>query len=100
MGLGNPNLKSKSNKKMNFILWIVFGGLAGWIATMITGADAGYGVLANILIGIVGAFIGGFIGDKVHVKQGMPGADRPTNIWSFVWAVVGAVVLLFIISLF
>jgi uncharacterized membrane protein YeaQ/YmgE (transglycosylase-associated protein family) len=84
---------------MNFILWIIFGGLAGWIATMIMGADAGYGVLANIIIGIVGAFIGGWIADKVNVKEGAPGADRPTNIWSFVWAVVGAVVLLFIVGL-
>ncbi len=84
---------------MNFILWIVFGGLAGWIATMIMGADAGYGVLANIIIGIIGAFIGGWIADRVNVKAGTPGADRPTNVWSFVWAVVGAVVLLFIVGL-
>lgn len=84
---------------MNFILWIIFGGLAGWIATMIMGADAGYGILANIIIGIIGAFLGGWIADKVNFKEGTPGADRPTSFWSFVWAVVGAVVLLFIVGL-
>ncbi len=85
---------------MNFLLWVVFGGVAGWVATLLMGSDAGYGVLANIVIGIVGAFIGGFIADKVNLKEGNPGADRPTDVWSFVWAVLGAVVLLFVISLF
>ena len=84
---------------MNFLLWVVFGGIAGWVATLLTGADAGYGVFGNIVIGIVGAFLGGFIADKINFKQGTPGADRPTDIWSFVWAVVGAVVLLFLIGL-
>jgi len=85
---------------MNFLLWIVFGGLAGWLATVLTGSDLGYGILANIIIGIVGAFIGGFIADKVRLKEGAPGADRPTDFWSFLWAVIGAVVLLFVIGLF
>lgn len=85
---------------MNILLWIVFGGVAGWVATLLMGADVGYGILANILIGIAGAFIGGFIADKVNFKEGKPGADRPTDIWSFVWAVAGAALLLFVISLF
>ncbi|MDQ3089813.1 MAG: GlsB/YeaQ/YmgE family stress response membrane protein [bacterium] len=84
---------------MNFILWIVFGGLAGWIATMLTSTEPAYGILGNIVIGIIGAFLGGFIADKVNFKEGSPGADRPTDIWSFVWAVLGAVVLLFIVGL-
>lgn len=75
------------------------GGLAGWLARVILGIDTG-GVLMNVIVGIIGASIGGFIADKVNFKEGAPGADRPTSIWSFVWAVIGAIVLLFIIRLF
>jgi uncharacterized membrane protein YeaQ/YmgE (transglycosylase-associated protein family) len=77
---------------MNILLWIVFGGLAGWIGSLII-AGSGLGLLGNILVGIAGAFIGGFIADRVGVAQQSPGADRPTSIASFVWAVIGAVVL-------
>jgi uncharacterized membrane protein YeaQ/YmgE (transglycosylase-associated protein family) len=84
---------------MNILLWIIFGGLAGWLATLIVGADAGFGLIGNIIVGIVGAFIGGFIADKTGVKPGAPGADRPTDIMGFVWAVVGAIILLVIINL-
>lgn len=85
---------------MNILLWIVFGGLAGWIASMIVGTDAGLGMVGNIIVGIVGAFIGGFISDRIGVKPGQPGADRPTSLWGFIWAVIGAVVLLLILNFF
>ena len=84
---------------MNIILWIIFGGLAGWIASLIIGADAQLGVFGNIIVGIVGAVVGGWIADKIGVKAAAPGADRPTTFWGFVWAVVGAIVLLVILNL-
>lgn len=83
---------------MNIVLWLVFGGLAGWIASMIVGQDARFGVIGNIIIGIIGAFLGGWIADKLGMG-GQPGADRPTSLMSFVIAVVGAVILLFILNL-
>lgn len=83
---------------MNILLWIVFGGLAGWIGSLIV-AGSGLGLLGNILVGIAGAFIGGFIADRVGIAEQSPGADRPTSIASFVWAVVGAVVLLVLLNL-
>jgi uncharacterized membrane protein YeaQ/YmgE (transglycosylase-associated protein family) len=83
---------------MNILLWIIFGGIAGWLASVIV-QGAGLGILWNIIVGIVGAFIGGWIADKTGIKPGQPGADRPTNIWGFVWAVVGAIVLLVLINL-
>jgi len=83
---------------MNILLWLLFGGLAGWIASIIVGGENQMGIIMNIIVGIVGAFIGGWIGDKVGFGQGGPGADRPTSIISFVWAVLGAVVLLLIIN--
>ena len=82
---------------INILLWIVFGGLAGWLAAEVVGTEMP--LLYDVLVGIVGAFIGGFIADKVNFKEGQPGADRPTTFWSFLWAVVGAIVLLLIVSL-
>lgn len=84
---------------MNVLLWIIFGGFAGWIASLLVGGEAGMGIIANIIVGIIGAFIGGFIADKTGIKPGEPGADRPTTLLGFVWAVVGAVLLLLILNL-
>ncbi len=80
---------------MNILLWIVFGALAGWIASLIMGTDESMGALANIVVGIVGALLGGFV-------FGLFGADGVTgfNIWSLVVAVLGSVVLLWLIQLF
>lgn len=84
---------------MNIILWIIFGGLAGWIASIIMGDDAGMGIWGNIIVGIIGAFLGGWIADRVGMG-GAPGVERPTSIKSFITAVLGAVILLFLLNLF
>ncbi len=75
----------------DIITWIVVGGLAGWVASMITGTNASQGVVGNIIAGIVGAFVGGLI-------FGLLGGSGFTgfNIWSFVVALVGAVIVLFV----
>ena len=83
---------------INILLWIIFGGLAGWIGSLIVGGS-GLGLIGNIIVGIVGAFIGGFIADRVGIGNQSRGADRPTSIASFIWAVVGAVALLLILNL-
>jgi len=72
---------------MNIILWIVFGAIAGWIADLIT--EGSHGLLEDIILGIVGAFVGGFV-------MSFFGASGVTgfNIYSFVVAVVGAVILI------
>jgi uncharacterized membrane protein YeaQ/YmgE (transglycosylase-associated protein family) len=46
---------------MNFIIWLVIGGLIGWIASLIMRTDAQQGVFLNIVVGIVGALLAGFI---------------------------------------
>ena len=46
---------------MGFLLWIIIGGIAGWIASMIMKTDAQQGVLLNILVGIVGGLVGGWV---------------------------------------
>lgn len=69
--------------------WIVLGGLAGWIASKFVGTDKDQGILANIIVGIVGAFVGGWVFSLIG-GQGATGF----NPWTFVVAVVGAVIVL------
>ena len=80
---------------MNIILWIVFGALAGWIASMVAGTDASMGALANIIVGILGALIGGFIANAFGLA-GVTGF----NVWSLIVAIIGSVVLLWVVQLF
>ena len=80
---------------MNFILWIIFGAIAGWIASMIMGRNAQMGALANIVVGIVGALIGGFLMSNVFGAPGVSGF----NLTSLIVAILGAVVLLFLVGL-
>jgi len=80
---------------MNWLVWIIFGALAGWIASMIMGKNAQMGALANIVVGIVGAVIGGFLMTNVFGAQGVTGF----NITSLIVAIIGAIVLLFLVGL-
>lgn len=79
---------------MDILLWLVFGGLAGWLASIIMGANAHMGIVANIVVGIVGAMIGGLIASMTGL-----GAMSGFNITSFILAVLGAVILLGLIQL-
>jgi uncharacterized membrane protein YeaQ/YmgE (transglycosylase-associated protein family) len=46
---------------MNIIIWLVVGGLIGWVASIFMGTDGRQGVLLNVVVGIVGAFLGGWL---------------------------------------
>ena len=46
---------------MNFIIWVVIGGLIGWVASMIMRTDAQQGLLLNVVVGIIGALLGGWL---------------------------------------
>lgn len=74
---------------MGIILWIIFGALAGWIASLIMNTNAEQGALMNIVVGIVGAVIGGFL-MRTLGGSGVSGF----NLSSLIVAVLGAVVLL------
>jgi len=76
---------------MGLLAWIIFGGLAGWIASKIAGTDERQGCLLNIVVGIVGALIGGFI---VSLLRGGEPWEFSFDLASFLVAVLGAVVLL------
>jgi uncharacterized membrane protein YeaQ/YmgE (transglycosylase-associated protein family) len=79
---------------LSIVLWIVLGGLAGWIASIIMGRNAQMGILANIIVGIIGAFLGGLLMNLIGTS-GVTGF----NIWSLLVAILGAVILLFIVGM-
>jgi len=76
-----------------FIVWLVVGGLVGWIASMIMRTDAQQGVLLNVVVGIVGAFLGGLIFNRGDINDAI-------TLTSFLVSLVGAVILLGVINLF
>lgn len=80
---------------MDLLLYLVFGGIVGWIASMIMGTDAQQGVLGNIVVGILGAFLGGLIMNAF----GQSGATG-INLYGFLVALLGSVVLLWIYKAF
>ena len=76
---------------MGIILWIIFGGIAGWIASIVMKTDSNQGTAMDIIMGIVGAVVGGFLMGLVG-QSGVNGF----NIYSLVVAVIGAMAVIFI----
>lgn len=74
---------------MDFIIWIVFGAIAGWIASIVMASD--HGLIEDVVLGVIGAFVGGFIMNTLG-QSGVTGF----NLYSLVVAVIGAVVLIFV----
>lgn len=84
---------TKGVSSTGIIAWIVFGALAGWIASIITGKNAQMGAIANIAAGIAGAILAGFV-LKFFGIRGVTGF----NVYSMVVAIGGATMLLCIID--
>ncbi|MCL6684682.1 GlsB/YeaQ/YmgE family stress response membrane protein [Sphingomonas alba] len=76
---------------MGIIVWLVVGGICGWLASMIMRTDAQQGVILNIVVGIVGAVISGLI-FGVNMNSGI-------TVESFLYALLGAVILLAVVNL-
>ena len=79
---------------MGFIIWLIIGGVVGWLASLIMRTDAQQGILLNIVVGIVGAFIAGLIFGGGNINQ------DPMDITNILVSLVGAVILLAIVNLF
>ncbi len=77
---------------MGIIIWLIVGGICGWLASLIMRTDAQQGIVLNIVVGIVGAVIAGLLLGKGNLNQGF-------SIESFLWSLVGAVILLAIVNL-
>jgi uncharacterized membrane protein YeaQ/YmgE (transglycosylase-associated protein family) len=76
---------------MGIILWIVFGALAGWVASLVMKTNSQQGTVTDIILGIAGSVVGGYLMGSVG-QQGVTGF----NVNSLVVAVIGAVVIIFI----
>ena len=78
---------------MGFIIWLIIGGVVGWLASMVMRTDAQQGILLNLVVGIVGAFIAGLIFGGGNINQ------DPMDITNILVSLVGAVILLAIVNL-
>ena len=79
---------------MGIILWLIVGGVIGWLASIIMRTDGQQGIFLNIIVGIIGAFIGGliFAGGSIN--------NAGLTVYSFLVSLLGAVILLAIVNLF
>jgi uncharacterized membrane protein YeaQ/YmgE (transglycosylase-associated protein family) len=82
---------------MNFIIWLVVGGLIGWIASMIMRTNAQQGLILNIVVGIVGALLAGWLIGPLVGTGNINSGDF--SLGSLIVSLVGAIVLLAIVNL-
>jgi uncharacterized membrane protein YeaQ/YmgE (transglycosylase-associated protein family) len=87
----------RAEENMNFIIWIVIGGIIGWLASMVMRTDAQQGIFLNIVVGIVGAFLGGWLLSPLF-GTGTINADD-FSLMSLLVSFLGAVILLAIVNL-
>ncbi|UIJ46012.1 GlsB/YeaQ/YmgE family stress response membrane protein [Sphingomonas cannabina] len=76
---------------MGIIIWLVIGGIVGWLASIVMRTDAQQGIVLNVVVGIVGAFIGGLLfGGSIN---------QAVTLYTFLASLVGAIILLAIVNL-
>lgn len=78
---------------MGIILWLIVGGIIGWLASIIMRTDAQQGIFLNIVVGIIGAFIGGLVINGGSIN------NSGLTVQSFLVSLLGAVILLAIVNL-
>ncbi len=82
---------------MGFIIWLVVGGLIGWLASIIMKTDAQQGIILNIVVGIVGAFLGGWLLGPLLGAGSINAGDF--SILGLIASLLGAIILLAIVKL-
>ncbi len=82
---------------MNILIWLIVGGIVGWLASLIMHTDAQQGVLLNVVVGIAGALIGGWV---VSPMVGVGTINDGISIGSVLVSLLGAVILLGVVNLF
>ncbi len=83
---------------MNFIIWLIVGGLIGWVASMIMRTDAQQGVILNVVVGIIGSMLGGWLIAPLLGTGTVNSNDF--SIMGLLSSLIGAVILLAIVNLF
>ena len=83
---------------MNFIIWLVVGGVIGWLASIVMKTDGQQGLLLNVIVGIVGAVLGGWVISPL-VGVGTTNQDN-FSLGALLVSFVGAAILLAIVKLF
>jgi uncharacterized membrane protein YeaQ/YmgE (transglycosylase-associated protein family) len=78
---------------MGIIMWLIVGGVVGWLASLIMRTDGQQGIFLNIIVGVVGAFIGGLILGRGEIN------NSPLTVTTFLVSLAGAVILLAIVNL-
>lgn len=76
---------------MGIISWVIFGAIAGWLASMFMKSDSNQGLMMDIIMGIIGAVVGGYIMQFLG-QSGVTGF----NLYSFVVAVIGACIVIYV----
>ena len=84
---------------MGIIIWLIVGGIVGWLASLIMRRDAQQGIILNIVVGIIGAFIGGWLGGVMGIGGGDINDGNFSRAGQLL-SLLGAVVLLAIVNLF
>ena len=83
---------------MNFIIWLIVGGIIGWLASMIMRTDGQQGIILNVIVGIVGSVLGGWLIAPLLGTGTVNSGDF--SIMGLVSSLIGAVILLAIVNLF
>ncbi len=82
---------------MNFIIWLVVGGLIGWVASMIMRTNGQQGVVLNVIVGIVGALVGGWL---ISPLVGLPTINQDVfSVGAMAVSLIGAIILLAVVNL-
>ena len=81
---------------MGIIIWLIVGGICGWLASIIMKRDAQQGIFLNIIVGVVGAVLAGWL---ISPLVGVGTINDGITVGSFLVSLVGAVILLFIVNL-
>ncbi|HMN45396.1 MAG TPA: GlsB/YeaQ/YmgE family stress response membrane protein [Povalibacter sp.] len=82
---------------MGIIVWLIVGGVVGWLASIIMRTDAQQGILLNVIVGIVGALLAGFI---ISPMLGIGTINKGVSVGTFLVSLGGAIILLAIVNLF
>ena len=77
---------------MDLIITLVIGGIVGWLGSIVMKTNAQMGIIANVIVGIVGAWLGGWIAAKL-------GIVAPTGLGSWLVSIAGAAILIFILKM-